>query len=377
MTEPATIPVMQKTKYGIPIRNVWYMLLYAWGETPHSPYWHTINPDNAPSLDGLLAFVLLHLLRQRLRIGLGCSYVAERHMLRGVRGRIQFSESLKRRAFERGQTFCEFENYVINVPKNQIIRSTLFLLARTGNFGLEDSAARNLRHELRQMVRLLEGVDLTELTPAVIHRVLARRQDRDYRVMLSLCDLIVQRQLPSEIDGTVYASQLERERLVFHQLYERFVSAFYRYHLRESWRVIPQKTLYWHEEPHHPAMPVMRPDLVLTAQQSERMIVLDTKFTAQSLKENRWGKEMFASSHLYQMYAYLKTQEHLSPQHLSSAGILLYPTVRQEISEIIALPRHAIRIETVNLAANWSAIEQRLLGLMVMPRPGNGEPHDD
>ncbi len=352
------------TAYGIPIRNLWYMLLYAWNEMPHSPYWQMVDVEASPSLDALLASILVKIVQQRLRIGLGGSYMAKQQLLRGVRGRIHFTNSLKRRAFERGQTFCEFEHYSINAPKNQIIRSTLFRLAQVGQLGPDHVKAKELCHTIRWMVRALDGIDLIELLPDLIHRQQAKRHDRDYRIMLAICDLLLQRQLPIEDKGQVYVSQLERDRLVLYRLYERFVANFYRHHLRH-WKVQRQKKLGWHQESLNPYLPIMQPDLMLEETTSGRIVILDTKFTAKSLKKNQWGKELFDSSHLYQIYAYLKTQEHCSDQHQRAIGILLYPAVCDELPEKIELPKHQIHIKYVDLAAPWQHIEQRLLDVIV------------
>jgi 5-methylcytosine-specific restriction enzyme subunit McrC len=338
------------------------MLLYAWNETPNSPYWQRVEYEESPTLDALLASILVKFLQQRLRIGLGCSYMPEKRMLRGLRGRIHFTNSLKRRSFERGQAYCEFEHYSINAPKNQIIRSTLFHLAQTGQFGTDKALADKLRHEIRWLVRTLDGIDLVELTPDFIHRQQALRHDHDYRIMLAVCDLLLQRRLPTEYDGQMYMSQLERDRFVLHKVYEDFVANFYKFHLR-NWRVRPQKVLTWHEKRKNAHLPFMIPDLVMV-NPGIHTIILDTKFTASSLKENQWGRALFSSSHLYQIYAYLKTQEHLSGQHLQATGILLYPTVIEELSEVIELPNHSIRIECVDLSAPWQKIESRLMELV-------------
>jgi 5-methylcytosine-specific restriction enzyme subunit McrC len=113
----------------------------------------------------------------------------------------------------------------------------------------------------------------------------------------------------------------------------------------------------------------MIPDIVMQERSTGRMIVLDTKFTAQSLAENQWGKLLFDSSHLYQIYAYLKSQEHLSQAHRTAAGILLYPAVRNRFSERIQLQDQVIRIESVDLAAPWQEIEGQLLELVTSSDP--------
>lgn len=353
-----------KTEHGIPIRNLWHMMLYAWNEMPHSSFWQRFEVEKSPSLDALFASILIQLIQQRMRIGLGCNYMPEQRQLRGVRGRIQFTQSLKQRTFEKGQTICNFEQYSINAPKNQIIRSTLNYLAQTGMFGANEKRGEAIRHTLRQLVRTLDGIDLLELTPDFIHRQQAIRHDRDYRIMLAVCDLVLQRRMPTEFAGQAFASHLERDRLTIHRLYESFVANFLNLNL-SSWDVKAQRKLQWHDTFSNQFLPAMRPDIILKEQVSGKLIVLDTKFTAKSLIKNQWGKKIFNSGHLYQIYSYLKTQEHLSEQHRQAAGILLYPAIEEELSEQIELPDHQICIDCVNLAAPWPQIEQRLLEVIL------------
>jgi 5-methylcytosine-specific restriction enzyme subunit McrC len=362
---------LPSTEYGIPIRNLWHMLLYAWNEVPLSQVrgWplREAFAESAPTLDALLASVLVRLMQQRLRIGLGHDYMDEANTLRGIRGRIDFGETIKQHALERGQLICAFQGYRTNSLKNQIIRSTLARLAKVGQFGPDSAVVREIQQKLRRLLRDLDGIDFVELTPDLIRRQLYARSghDHDYRLMLSICDLIVQRQMPGSSEGHTRAlvPLIDRELLVLYKIYERFVANFYRLHLR-GWEVSAQKRLEWHAAEANERLPLMIPDIVLQERSTRRMLVLDTKFTAQSLTENQWGKAIFDSSHLYQLYAYLKSQEHVSESHRTAAGILLYPAVRNRFSERVKLQDQVIRIESVDLAAPWQEIEGQLLELV-------------
>ena len=359
------------TEYGIPIRNIWHMLLYAWNEVPlHEIRGWALKDafvEPAPTLDTLLASVLIRLMQQRLRIGLGHDYVDESNSLPGIRGRINFPETIKRHALERSQLICEFQGYQVNSLNNQIIRSTLARLLKVGRFGPDAAVAIELQQKLRRLLRDLDGIDFVELTPDLIRRQLYARsgQDHDYRLMLSICDLIIQRQMPSDSEGraTALIPIVDRELLVLYRVYERFVANFYRLHLK-GWEVSAQKRLKWHAAEANERLPLMIPDIVLQEKTSGRMIVLDTKFTAHSLTESQWGKAVFDSSHLYQLYAYLKSQEHLSEAHRTAVGILLYPAVRNKFSEKVRLQDQAIRLESVDLAAPWQEIERQLMELV-------------
>jgi hypothetical protein len=68
------------------------------------------------------------------------------------------------------------------------------------------------------------------------------------------------------------------------------------------------------------------------------IIVLDTKYYTDIVTEREAGHEKFIAAHLYQMYAYLRTQEHLSDALYSAVGVLLYPTVNAAVSQEISLP---------------------------------------
>jgi 5-methylcytosine-specific restriction enzyme subunit McrC len=365
-------------EYGIPIRNLWHMLLYAWNEAPLNELrgWALKDAyvESAPTLDSLLASVLMRLMQQRLRIGLGHDYVDEARALRGIRGRIHFAETIKQHALERGQVICEYQAYGANSPKNQIIRSTLARLGKTGHFGPSPAHVEDMHRRLRRLLRDLDGIDFIELTPELIRRQLFARggHDHDYRLMLAICDLIVQRQMPADSEGHSRAlvPLIDRELLVLYNVYERFVANFYRLHLRD-WEVSAQKRLEWHAAEANERLPRMVPDIVMQENLfgSRTMIVLDTKFTAHSLRENPWGKPVFDSSHLYQMYAYLKSQEHLSEAHRTAVGILLYPAVNNRFSERVKLQDQVIRLESVDLASPWQEIEKQLMELVTPSDP--------
>ena len=353
-------------EYGIPIRNLWHMLLYAWNEAPLNSMhgWMMEEAEQAPTLDALLASILIKLMQQRLRIGLGHDYVGEERKFPGVRGRINFAESLKQRTLDSGQLICEFQGFSVNASKNQIIRSTLARLLKVGQFGPEAASVKELQQKLRHLIRDLDGIDFIELTPDLIRRQLLIRNDHDYRLMLSICDLILQRQMPSGSEGTsLTVPAFDGETLVLHNIYERFVANFYRIHLT-GWNVSAQKRLEWHAKEASDRLPMMVPDLVLQEESSDQIIILDTKFTAHSLIENQWGKPIFDSSHLYQLYAYLKSQEKISEAHRDAMGMLLYPAVQSRLSEKIELQDHVIRIESIDLTAPWQEIERQLLELV-------------
>jgi len=368
MKEPAMEIISDEvpiTSTGIPIRNLWHMLIYAWNEVLLKDQWD-IEAETSPSLDALLVTILANLVRQRLRIGLGRSYMSDAGLLRGLRGKVDFNESLKRLSFENCQAHCRYQTYSHNVIKNQIVRSTLARMVQTGRFGNDRTQTDFIRHMLRKLVLDLEGIDFIDLHVDLIRRQQLGRNDGDYRLMLAICDLIMQRQMPTEKAGYYNMPRLDRDALTMYRIYEQFVANFFKFHLRE-WSVTPQMALKWHMEKTSKYMPKMSPDLVFIHKSMNQIIVLDTKFTANSLIQNRWGKQIFDSSHIYQIYTYLRSQEHVSDSHRCAKGILLYPTVCENLSETIELQGHQIQLKTIDLTQPWDLIEKKLLELVTTP----------
>lgn len=357
-SQPAAVHL---TKTGIPIRNLWHMLLYAWGAAQVKERWR-VAVESAPTLDALLASILANLIQQRLRIGLGrdyCRYAAE---VAGVRGRVDFDESLKRMSFQHGRAFCKFQLFSANVPKNQIVRSTMARLVQVGDFGHSASAADALKSQLRRLVRDMDSVDMIELKGSEIRREQMHRHDMDYAVMLAICSLINQRQIPMEDKGKTMLMGIDRDAMTLHDVYEKFVAKFYDQRLK-GWTTTPQQKLVWPTEDTSDYLPTMCPDITLQHNMTGQIIVLDTKFTPKILVTGRWGNERFDRSHLFQIYAYLRSQEHRSECHKSSVGVLLYPTAGFDLSEQLTIQGHSLRWATIDLAKKWEHIEEDLLAI--------------
>lgn len=104
----------------------------------------------------------------------------------------------------------------------------------------------------------------------------------------------------------------------------------------------------------------MKLDILLDHPGSARRIVIDTKFT--SILTGGWyRRESLKSGHLYQLYAYLRSQERaddLASQQCE--GILLHPSIDVEIDEAMEVQGHRVRFATVDLAGQARRIGARL-----------------
>lgn len=95
-------------------------------------------------------------------------------------------------------------------------------------------------------------------------------------------------------------------------------------------------------------LPSMTTDIGLS--NPNQHIVIDTKFNNIIVKG--WYREQsLRSGYLYQMYAYLRSQEDTNiPISFLTQVVLLHPCVNEPLDEQVTIQGHKIRFLTVNLA---------------------------
>lgn len=113
--------------------------------------------------------------------------------------------------------------------------------------------------------------------------------------------------------------------------------------------------------------PKMQTDIVLEGPPDEagrrHRTVIDTKFT-EILKPGYHRTATLKSGYIYQIYAYLMSQERDGdPSSLNSSGLLLHPAVGEDVDESAVIQGHRIHFATVDLAAESTAIRKRLINL--------------
>ena len=164
------------------------------------------------------------------------------------------------------------------------------------------------------------------------------------------------------------------------KLYEYAMAGFYRaVFSSQGWRVSHGSHIRWPLELPTARlleiMPQMVTDIVLERPRAGgngpgRRIVIDTKFT--SIVTGGWQREQsLRSGNIYQMYAYLRSQESAGdPLSDNSAGVLLYPSLGEDYDESAIVQGHPIRFATVDLAADTPTIRRQLLRVVEEEPPG-------
>lgn len=108
----------------IPIQNLYYLLSYAWN-TLEVAERVAIDPEQYHRLPDLLAKVLINGLKILLKRGLDQDYQPQEQEVAGVKGKLNFSATLKSNRLWQQHTICAFDEYSADMPSNQILAATI------------------------------------------------------------------------------------------------------------------------------------------------------------------------------------------------------------------------------------------------------------
>lgn len=339
---------------AIPIRNLYYLLSYAWGHF-HEGQETGIASVTCPDLENLLGRVLANGIHRLARSGFERQYLPHRETTPRLRGRILVADSYRRMTHRNGRMECEFDELSCDTPANRILRGTVDRL-----LGLANLTAEN-RHSLRMARELLPEVSHIRISDASFRRIQLHRNIRSYGLLLSVCRLIHQSLLPDERQGNRRFRDILRDEAVMHRLFEQFVLSFARRHCVGA--NVRAMSIDWHGEWDEEAgnvLPRMFTDV--TIEWPHRKLILDCKFYKDALA-TREGRHRLHSSHLYQLSAYLQNKAK-HPGWEGVEGMLLYPAVNHLISVGMTLLGHRIRVVSIDLDCEWEEIHDRLLGLL-------------
>ena len=199
------------------------------------------------------------------------------------------------------------------------------------------------------------------------------RTNAEDRQMLAAAELAFSLRVPTEDTGQARLPAPDRDEYWGRRLFESAVGGFYDTVLSpQGWRVRTGSPLNWQLESPTDGierlLPGMKTDIILehpaeTGSTIGSRLVIDTKFTS-IVGTGRYGKPTLHSGYIYQIYAYLRSQEmSADPLSLTTSGMLLHPSVGSEVDEAVTIQGHRIRFATVDLAANSRTIRNRLLSL--------------
>jgi len=348
----------------IPLRNMFYMLAYAWNQSAFKDRIPVGEESDGPETPAFFAKVLCLGCDQLFSRGLDRVYHHNKEEIAGVRGRIAIGDTLRRDLLRRGRTICEFDELQYDALHNRLLKATLHQLLLTK--GLATDVSRKIRDTIRRFDAF--GVSDIRLTKQAFRQVQLHRNNAFYGFLMRLAEFVAAQLFPTEGGSSRQFAKLIDDEQKLNLIFEAFVRNFYRaeqkiYRLREG-----SERLDWDLAGELSAidegfLPGMYPDMTLRSR--AKTIVIDAKYYRNTFT-TRFdpSRRKIHSGNLYQLFTYLKNLEANGGHDASADGILLYPQIDEAVSLAYTVQGHVMRISTIDLSASWQHIAKSLLSLV-------------
>ena len=337
----------------IRIQNIYHMLAYAFQVLNEQGY-KNIATEDFDNTAELCAAILACGISTQVKRGLGKEYIPRTEALSSLRGKIDITESIKTQALQRKQLVCSYDEFSVNSYMNRIIKSTLLLLLRA-----DITKAR--KKELRKLIVFFDGVEAMDLY-SVNWNIQYNRNNQTYRMLISICNLVVKGLLQTQSDGTTKLMDfLDEQRM--HRLYEEFILEYYR---REHPQISANASqIPWQLDDDMSAMlPVMQTDIMLS--RGEKTLIIDAKYYAHTT-QIQYDKHTLHSGNMYQIFTYVKNKDaELANKPHEVSGMLLYAKTDEDIypENEYRMSGNRIEVRTLNLDEDFASIKAQLDGIV-------------
>lgn len=337
----------------IPIENIYYLLSYAYSKLK-------IDKDvlkeakEYDNIQDLFARILINSLNSLIKSGFYRSYLTKNEDLSAPKGKINISSSIKRRTMMKKRINCSYDEFSSDVLFNQIIKSTIYYL--TGLKQLD----KKLSKKLQGFKPYFQDIELIKLTKDSFKALRWDKNNQDYYLIMSICELVYTFRLPEEkIEGDFHFKDfIEDNYHAMAHLFENFVYNFFKKELNEIKEITVHKPhINWDINKslstgiNH--LPEMKTDIILET--SFKQIIIDTKFYKEILSEDsEYGT--IDIGNLYQIFSYTSNSQFKG----EISGMLLYASTGIDLDFKYQFMDKVIYIKTINLAQNWRDIDQNL-----------------
>ena len=349
---------MVSSKNKIPIKNIYYMLSYAYTnlKIDNSIKNESVSFEN---IYELLSRVLISGVNNLIKRGFYKEYITKDEDTNNIRGKINITKSIKRQTHIYKRLNCLYDEFGEDVLFNSIIKTTI------NNLIIIKDLNKKLKGELNKLTLFFDSVAPIDLSQRVFSLILWNRNNQHYKLLINICELIFNLELPDKAkNGEIHFKDfIKRHEKEMANLFENFVFNYYKKEFKDLKVYKPHIKWYLDSEYEHNSknnlLPTMRTDTVLENKDLEatnpKQLIIDTKFYSNILS-HYYEKSSLNSGNLYQIYSYVNNSSFSG----EIRGMLLYAALGEEIDLDYKIGEHIIYIKTLNLNQDWDVIDKRL-----------------
>ena len=348
----------------IPIQNLYYLLCYAWG-LPEQREWLSVDADSCPAVVDLLSRLLTKGADVLLKRGIAKEYRSYEEEIAGIRGKLELAQTLKQNRYREGKTICTLDELTGDILLNQIVYTSMYRLL--GDKELD----KEVRKDLRRTFLRFPKVEIIALNKSTFKDVKLNRNNRFYRLIINVCQLLFERLLPEEKrPGEYRFMDFTRDENKMDSIFESFLLNFYRQECARDYPIVKRSIIHFQLRPFdaedEDVLPEMITDVTLDNPTAGKRIILDAKYYKEMLSSRFETAKKLRRDHISQITSYVSNQEETTlPYTFSTKGIMVYPkTGIHEQTFNYTHGNHQYRFCTVDLAQDWHLIHRRLLQII-------------
>lgn len=328
------------------VKNIYYMLSYAFQILNKQGY-KQILTEEFDNVGELCAAILSKGVALQIKRGLGKEYLVNSDSLSTLKGRINISASTKEQSLIKRQLVCNYDEFSVNSYMNRIIKTTMEIL-------LHSDISKARKKDIRKLLVYFADVSSIEIN-SINWKLQFNKNNQAYRMLISICYLIIRGLLQTKSDGTTKLMDFLDEQHMS-RLYEKFILEYYRKEHKEI--DVSSSQIPWNLDDGESAMlPIMQSDVMLHSK--DRTLIIDAKYYSRSMQV-RYDVHTIRSNHLYQIYTYVKNYD--KDKSGNVLGLLLYAKTDEDITphNIYQMDGNTIMVDTLDLNCDFNLIRQQL-----------------
>ena len=333
------------------IKNIYYMLSYAFTTLNQSNF-DNVATEEFENMHNLFASILAKGIGQQLKQGLYREYLNKKEDIVVMRGKIDMPGTIKNKIARQQVLSCDYDELSENNLLNQILKTTVMILLRLSKVDSDHKDA------LKKEMLFFSNVDTIEPTSIRWTAIRFRRNNQTYRMLISICQLILEGMLLTTEEGEYkLASFVDEQRMC--RLYEKFILEYYIKEfpmLSASASQIPWAL----DDGIGTMLPVMQSDITLS--HGERVLIIDAKYYSHTTQV-QYDVHTLHSNNLYQIFTYVKNKDvELDGWPHEISGMLLYARTDETIQpdSTYHMSGNKISVKTLDLNCEFSKIAAQL-----------------
>lgn len=333
------------------IKNIYYMLSYAFTILNQGGY-ENIATEEFDNLHNLFAAILAKGIGRQLKQGLYREYLSRTEDTAVLRGKIDMPGTIQNRLARKQALTCAYDELSENNLLNRILKTTVMLLLRHARV---DAVYKT---DLKKEMMFFSQVDQVDPVSIPWSSIRFERNSAAYRMLISLCQLILEGMLLTTDDGEYrLATFVDEQRMS--RLYEKFILEYY---VKECPQVkATASRIPWAlDDGVGTLLPVMQSDITLS--QGSSVLIIDAKYYARTTQE-QYSVHTLHSNNLYQIFTYVKNKDaEFGKAPHTVSGLLLYARTDEAIQpdNVYQMSGNKISVRTLDLNRNFSEIAAQL-----------------